>query len=394
MNSESEKQLKQALHDAHRTQSLLDATIKSTASGVVVCDLDINFVLVNPAAEKILGKVAEFGPERWSDSLGLFKSENERLFESHELPLARAIGGEIVDRMELLVRNGVDEEAIWVEANATQILGLDNEPIGAVTVFNDVTLEKRERERLREQQQQVLGRAARLASVGTLAAGIAHEINNPLAAIMLATELGKARMEMGQLSNAQLDDVFTDIKQQVNQCADIVKGVLKFANNDAVERSACSVREIAGKAKKLVKFKARKRKIDIQIRSVVDGPEPLVNVDETEITQVIGSLLSNSIDASPDESVVEIRIRNAGSRVICSVVDSGTGLNPEQEQRVFDPFFTSKRTTGGTGLGLSMSHSIIASHGGEIWIDKTKPGKGTTFCFSLPVTRPARRASE
>lgn len=392
MNSESENQLEQALHEAHRTQSLLDATIKSTASGVVVCDLDVNFVLVNPAAENILGKISELSPEHWNESLGLFESEDGRLFETHELPLARATGGETVDRMELLVRNGVDEDPIWVEANATQILGLNNEPLGAVTVFNDVTLEKKERERLREQQEQtqretrqVLSRAARLASVGTLAAGIAHEINNPLAAIMLATELAKARMEMGQLSNAQLDEVFADIKQQVNQCADIVKGVLKFSNNDTVERNACSVREIAVKAIKLVKFKARKRRIDIRMHDVVDGPEPLVSVDETEITQVVGSLLSNSIDASPDESVVEIRIRNAGSRVICSVVDSGSGMNPEQEQRVFDPFFTSKRTAGGTGLGLSMSHSIIASHGGEIWIDRTEPGKGATFCFSLPV---------
>lgn len=390
MPSDSNNQLEQALHDAHRNQSLLDATIKSSASGVVVCDLELNFVLVNPAAKKLLGKISELGPEHWNESLGLFESEDGRLFEPEELPLARALGGESTDRMELLIRNGVDAEPIWVEANGTQILGLNNEPLGAVTIFNDVTLELKERarlvdlqERTQQETKQALARAGRLASIGTFAAGIAHEINNPLAAIMLTSELAKTRLDLGALSNEQLDEVFEDIKQQVDRCAKIVKGVLLFANNETMERNVCSIHEIATEATKLIKFEATKRKIDIRILEV-DGPEPLVNVNETEIGQVIGSLLANSIDASEDESTIEIGIQTTGNRVVCSVVDSGAGMSPEQEQAVFDPFFTSKRTAGGTGLGLSMSHSIIANHGGEIWIEKTELGKGTTFSFSLP----------
>ena len=130
-------QLAVALSDAHRNKSLLDATIKSTASGVVVCDLDVNFIFINPAGRRMLGKIAELGPEHWSDSLGLFESEDGRLFDETELPLGRACRGENVDRMEILIRNGISDQPRWLEANATQILDLDDQPIGAVTVFND-----------------------------------------------------------------------------------------------------------------------------------------------------------------------------------------------------------------------------------------------------------------
>jgi len=394
MQSESKNELEQALHDAHRTQSLLDATVQSTASGVVICDMDVNFVVINPAARKMLGKIAGTGPEQWSDSVGVFKNEDGLLFEQDELPLARACKGETIDRMELLFRNGIDDDPIWVEVNATRILGLNSEPLGAVTVFNDVTLSRKAREGLRDLQQQTesqlaatnqaLARAERLASIGTLAAGIAHEINNPLAAIMLTSELAKARIGMGKFSSEQLDATFDDIKQQVESCAKIVKGVLMFANNETVERTECSVFEIAVKARKLIQFEADKQNVGIEVQPI-DGDEPLTSVNETEIGQVIVSLLANAIDASSEESKVHVAVQRVEDRVVCSVIDSGSGMTPEQQLLVFDPFYTSKRTSGGTGLGLSMSHSIITNHGGEIWVERSEPGKGTTFCFALPA---------
>jgi len=146
--------LRVALNEAHRTKSLLDATIKSTASGVVVADLDVNFILINPAGRKLLGKVAELGPDQWNQTLGLFESEDGRLFDESELPLSRACRGETVGRMELLIRNGVSDQPIWLEANATQILDLEGRPIGAVTVFDDITVEKKFREGLRDLQVQ------------------------------------------------------------------------------------------------------------------------------------------------------------------------------------------------------------------------------------------------
>ena len=517
MESEAKTQLEKALQDQHRTQILLDATIESTVSGVVVCDLDLNFIVVNPAARKMLGKVSDLGPDLWDDSVGLFESEDGRLFEQHELPLFRACRGESIDRMELLLRSGDNRKPIWLEANATQILGLNDEPLGAVTVFNDITLERKSREGLRDlhkqtesklvasnrqldevlntipeaiwrgvqkdgefeftyfspgieaiigfgpdeltdgsqrfdekvhqedreqvrqlfsdislgevedteveyrlihadgstrwilnriravttddllvvqgiisditgqrETTQALARAERLASIGTLAAGIAHEINNPLAAIMLTSELAKTRLGMGGLSEAQFEEAFDDIKQQVDRCAKIVKDVLMFANNETLEREVSSVCAIAHESKKLIRLEANKRKIEIQIHESGDA-KLFANVNATEIGQVIVNLLANAIEASPDGSKIEVVFRNEGDHVICSVVDCGSGMDPKAKQSVFDPFYTSRRTDGGTGLGLSLCHSIVSNHGGEIWVEKSELGKGTTFSFSLPM---------
>ena len=510
-------QLAVALSDAHRNKSLLDATIKSTASGVVVCDLDVNFIFINPAGRRMLGKIAELGPEHWSDSLGLFESEDGRLFDETELPLGRACRGENVDRMEILIRNGISDQPRWLEANATQILDLDDQPIGAVTVFNDITSERKEREGLRDLQIQTesklvdtnrqledvlntiqeaiwrgveteqgfsfvyfspaiekitgfkpdqltcqvgiwnthvhpqdqqriksliskmssekidgaeidfrlihadgsirwvqnriravtndqarflqgtmsditserdaklsFARAERLASVGTLAAGIAHEINNPLSAMLMTIELGKRRHENGTLFKEEVVDVFEDVAKQIERCAEIVEGVLKFASDETSSRNIEPLEPIFHESRELIKFKAQKRKIEIVVHES-ESPQPLANISATEIVQVVANLLANAVDASPNGSRIDIFTRTENDRVIVSVVDYGLGMTLEEEQSAFDPFFTSKRETGGTGLGLSMSHRIIANHYGEIWIEKTTPNEGTTLSFWLPL---------
>ena len=516
----TEAKLEAALNEGHRTKSLLDATIKSTASGVVVADLDVNFILINPAGRRLLGKVAELGPDHWNDSLGLFESEDGRLFNENELPLSRACQGETVNRMELLIRNGVSDQPIWLEANATQILDLEDQPIGAVTVFNDVTSEKKSRQGLRDLQIQTqsklldsnrqldevlntiqeaiwrgvqtkdgfrfmyfspgieritgfkpdqlterldiwnshvhcedrqrlnqlitkitsgkidgaeieyrlihsdgstrwvqnrirsvtsgesrlvqgimsditserdaklaFARAERLASVGTLAAGIAHEINNPLGAMLVTTELGRRHLDTESFSKQQIGTLLDDVVEQIERCSKIVDGVLKFASNEPTARSVESLNPIASQSKGLINFKATKRNIQIVVYQS-ESTEPLANVNETEIGQVIVNLLANAIDASPDGSRIDLYIRAENDRVVLSVVDQGSGMTPEMEMAAFDPFFTTKRECGGTGLGLSMSHRIIENHDGEIWIEKTAPQQGTTFSFWLPLHQP------
>lgn len=380
LQSDKSDQLEKALWDTHPTQSMLAATIESTASGVVVADLNIDFILVNPAGENLLGKIAKVGPDQWNESLGLFKSEEGPLFEEHELPLYRAVRGEVVTRMELLVRNGVDEEPIWLEANATQILGLNKEPLGAVSVFNDITGKKISQQDAR----QAMVRVERLASIGTLAAGLAHEINNPLGAMILTSELAKMRLANGELTDAQIEEVLNEFNEQIERCAKIVKGVQKFAGSESTERKVCSLHHIALESKNLIQYQATKRQIEIQIRET-GCADTFVNVNESEIEQVFVSLLSNAIDASPDGSTIEIDVRTVGDRVVCSVIDNGSGMSEEEKIAVFDPFHTSKRQAGGTGLGLSLSHTIVASHGGELWIEESEREKGTTFSFKLPI---------
>ena len=227
-------------------------------------------------------------------------------------------------------------------------------------------------------------RAERLASVGTLAAGIAHEINNPLGAMLVTTELGRRRLDSELLSKEQMGTLLDAVAEQIERCSKIVEGVLKFASNETTARSVGSLNPIADQSKDLIRFKAAKRNIEITVHES-KSTEPLANINETEIGQVIVNLLANAVDASPDGSRIDLYIRTTNDRVILSVVDNGSGMTPETEMAVFDPFFTSKRESGGNGLGLSMSHRIIENHNGEIWIEKTAPQQGTTFSFWLPL---------
>ena len=227
-------------------------------------------------------------------------------------------------------------------------------------------------------------RAERLASVGTLAAGIAHEINNPLSAMLMTIELGKRRHENGTLFKEEVVDVFEDVAKQIERCAEIVEGVLKFASDETSSRNIEPLEPIFHESRELIKFKAQKRKIEIVVHES-ESPQPLANINATEIVQVVANLLANAVDASPNGSRIDIFTRTENDRVIVSVVDYGLGMTLEEEQSAFDPFFTSKRETGGTGLGLSMSHRIIANHYGEIWIEKTTPNEGTTLSFWLPL---------
>ena len=225
-------------------------------------------------------------------------------------------------------------------------------------------------------------RAERLASIGTLAAGIAHEINNPLGAMMLTTDRGKSQIDLGDFSKEKVGETFDEIMKQIERCSKIVSGVLKFASNESTERNAGSLLPIASDSKNLILFKAKRKNVTIEIDN--GEVEPIANINETEIGQVFVNLLANAIDASPVDAKVKLAIRTEDRRVVCSVIDHGKGMDSKTKQLAFDPFYTSKRNYGGTGLGLSLSHTIITKHGGEIWIDDTTNEKGTTISFWLP----------
>ena len=242
-------------------------------------------------------------------------------------------------------------------------------------ILSDITIER--------DAKMTLARAERLSSLANLAAGIAHEINNPLGAMLMTTEIGKKRLANGTLPNEQVGGVFDDVAKQIERCAKIVDSVLKFASNETTARTVGSLVPVARESKKLIQFKAARRNIEIAIHESKSA-QPLASFNETEIGQVIVNLLANAIDASPDDSKIDVFTRAENGRVILSVVDNGSGMNPEEVKSAFDPFFTSKREKGGTGLGLSMSHRIIENHNGEIWISQTAPGRGSTFSFWLP----------
>ncbi|MCB9730880.1 MAG: PAS domain-containing protein [Deltaproteobacteria bacterium] len=260
----------------------------------------------------------------------------------------------------------------------------------------DVTEQKRAEARLREAaaRQEKLERqlvfADRMASVGTLAAGVAHEINNPLAYVtanidLLAEELDALSPELGRERGAALCEMAADAKAGAARIRTIVRGLKTFSRAEDERRSVIDVLPLLEMSINMTFNEFRHR-----ARLVKDfGPVPRVEADEARLGQVIINLLVNAAQALPegDYETHEIRVVAATDEAGCAVIevrDSGVGIPAGLLERVFDPFFTTKPVGVGTGLGLSICHTIVTSMGGTITVT-SEEGAGTAFRVTLPA---------
>lgn len=230
-----------------------------------------------------------------------------------------------------------------------------------------------------------LFQAERLASLGTLSAGVAHEINNPLGAMMLTTESALRLLGMPEVDNSAVSKSLHSVMDQIDRCSKIVDGVLLFAKNETSEKGSHSMSDVAQRARDMILFKARPKKISVSLNDQSSGSTAYFN--PTEIEQVVVNLLSNAIDASPPSSEIKIQIKKLFDAVEISVHDDGGGMDDSVKKVAFDPFFTSKRESGGTGLGLSMCHTIVSNHGGTIEIRNSTIKQGAEVRFRIPVTQ-------
>lgn len=242
-----------------------------------------------------------------------------------------------------------------------------------------------ERKRITEeakQAQEALRRAERLASLGTLAAGIAHEINNPIVAAWTSAQAA-LNVKDDPAASDLLEDALQNIVQSVQRCRDTVENVLRFARQGEVVHKACNLPEVLQRAISETEHYAEVHENTIRWDGERELPEVCGNA--TQLQQVVVTLLRNAIEASEEGDVVEVCSNPNGKQVLISVTDRGRGMTDEEKQRAFDPFFTSRKETG-TGLGLSIAHGIIDGHGGSIEIESSE-GVGTSVTVTLPRDR-------
>jgi two-component system NtrC family sensor kinase len=235
----------------------------------------------------------------------------------------------------------------------------------------------------REQLQQ----SERMASVGVLAAGIAHEINNPVGTILLAAQNALEQSEECKTlaeSQALLRRTCDAIVVNATRCTQIVRGVMQFSRHQATEKWANDINDIVLSAVRLLSDTTEGASRAPILELGVGLPELPLN--PIEIEQVIVNLVKNAWEAAPNGVTVIVRTeRSHDDGVVLSVEDNGPGISPEQQRQIFDPFFTTRLQAGGTGLGLSLVHGIIKSHRGRIDVDSA-PGHGTRIYVVFPVS--------
>jgi two-component system NtrC family sensor kinase len=262
------------------------------------------------------------------------------------------------------------------------------------------TLEEKVEERTRKLRAAEAGAVERekLASVGLLAAGIAHELNNPLTGILTFSHMIRKKLPEGSQDAEDLDLVIRETKR----CATIIRRLLDFARQRPPEKKFADLNHVIAETVRLVERPANLH--DIEIALELDPDLPQVWIDEDLVKQVVMNVLVNAQHAMADKKgSITVRSRRvpeprspepgapAVSMVEVSIADTGSGITPENLKRIFDPFFTSKGVGKGTGLGLSVSHGIVKAHGGAIEVESTV-GEGSTFRIYLPMEPPAAEA--
>ena len=249
----------------------------------------------------------------------------------------------------------------------------ENGSVHFVTIFRDVTELRRSELQIRHSE--------RLATAGTLAAGIAHQINNPIGSIRNASELALMCARDGDL--AGIEAVLEGNIEQATRCGEIVRSLLQFASREAPSMTRHDLVEIVRGVREFTKSYARERAIEIAFES--PARPVMVNVSAIEIEQVIVNLIRNAIESSPDSKLVSVTVSRRGAVASCVVRDDGCGISELDRAHVFDPFFTTRIRDGGSGLGLSVAHGIVRDHGGTMTLDSA-PGKGTTVTVELPIS--------
>jgi two-component system NtrC family sensor kinase len=237
-------------------------------------------------------------------------------------------------------------------------------------------------DQLRELNEQLI-RTEKLAAAGTLAAGVAHEVNNPLASISSLIQILQTR-PFTEEGAAEHREMLRLISQQIARITQVLRDMMDFARTRPPLRTSLDINRIIEASIRLASFDKDFQKL--RLNTALDRDAPQVLADADQLQQVLLNLLLNARDAMPDGGELHIRTRyeRLAEELTIEVTDTGTGIAPENRAHVFDPFFTTKPAGTGTGLGLAVCYGIITAHGGRIEM-LSNNGRGTRVRVALPL---------
>ncbi|MES9994265.1 MAG: PhnD/SsuA/transferrin family substrate-binding protein [Candidatus Thiodiazotropha sp.] len=378
--------LNQAIKQAkERLEMQHELILDSVVDGIYGVDLQGRSTFFNRAAERITGWKAD-------DVIG--RNQHEILHHTHadgsphkaeECPVyltfrenqARYISDDVFWRK--------DGSSFPVEYSSTPIWDGSGKTVGSVVVFRDTTRRKRAEEEARQHQIE-LARAGRLSTLGEMASGIAHELNQPLTAISTNAQASIRILESDSSNTNVCIDVMERIASQADRAGEIIRQLRRLVRKEPLERSAGNVNDLVNAVAVLVWPDAKRASVKLELD--LDKTLPSIPLQPIQIEQVILNLARNAIEALQEkrngERQLYIGTQNKAGRSIAVIVrDNGPGVKPELASTLFDPFVTGK--TQGMGLGLSISYGIIEAHGGKLTLNPAYE-EGAEFDFYLPFT--------
>jgi PAS domain S-box-containing protein len=363
-NARLYRQLRVKADEVDRMRQFSDSILESLNDGLVVLDLDDRIVLWNAPLETMFGLGREEARGRRLDAV--FETS---FVESLRAARRDAPAGAVLFRVPLTSAHAGGGRRLLVNVATAPLRTSTGAPGGTIVIVEDITS--------RVQLEEQLQISEKMASIGLLAAGVAHEVNTPLTGISSYTQM--------LLDHADPDDPRTKllekIERQTFRAAKIVNGLLNLARPAQVETGPVDVNVVINDVLSLLEHQFRTGRI--QVRKELASQAPIVDGIEYKLQQVFLNLFLNARDAMPRGGWLSVVTRREGGRVHVEVSDTGSGIPSEHLSRIYDPFFTTKALGKGTGLGLSITYGILQEHGGTISCESAV-GQGTRFVLSLP----------
>jgi PAS domain S-box-containing protein len=354
------------MQQAIENQKLRDFSeniVASINAGVLACGLDHRVQAWNSAMERL------YGLSR-AEAVG---SRLESIFPIELLAeLAPAHDSQDTLNLYKFPIQTPDRRRLIVNMSMMPLLGKDQEVIGRLLIFNDIT----ERVSLEDQ----LAQAEKLSSIGLLSAGVAHEVNTPLAVISSQAQMLAKQMPP---EDARAKTVEKIVKQSF-RASEIVNSLLKFSRVSGSDYAEVNINRVIEETLSLVDPMLRASRVTLNAQLAPELPPIYGNAGKLQ--QVFMNLILNARDAMPRGGELTLATESENSTVLVEVTDNGVGIPADHLNKVFDPFFTTKGTSRGTGLGLAVTYGIIREHSGKIDVESTA-GKGTTFRLEIPTAR-------
>lgn len=343
-----------------RIKALSDNIVENMPIGLVVLDTDsiiasFNFTaetLLNISGDKIIGKPVEDKlPNQFVELINKLKKNKKNIVKELEIDLG-------------------EHGKVYLDINMSVLEDNSGTLLGYIILFRDLS----EVQALKEEVE----RSTRLASIGRLAAGVAHEIRNPLSSIKgFATYFGERYRDIPEDK-----DTAKIMVNEVERLNRVISQLLDFARPLDIKKEEIDITKIINHSTKMIERNASEK--DIRVRVEIPENIPGIAVDSDRINQVFLNLFLNSIEAMDSGGELSVNVAcEAGAEIMkITVGDTGKGIDPDELGNIFDPYFTTKQS--GTGLGLAIVHRIIESHNGEIKVE-SRPGKGTSVIIALPL---------